>query len=54
MQLQWPKWGEYYETKGKAGETPDMPAAEELLELYHDWRSATLARRARARSGTRC
>ncbi len=47
MQLQWPKWGEYYQTKGKMGEKPDMGPAEELLELYHDWRTAS-SRAARA------
>ena len=26
-QLEWPKWGQYYETKGKAGEPPDLPSA---------------------------
>ena len=41
QQLQWPKWGEYYQTKGKSGQKPDMPAAETLLTLYHDWRVAT-------------
>ncbi len=41
QQLQWPKWGEYYQTKGKSGEKPDMPVAEELLKLYQDWRGAT-------------
>jgi peptide/nickel transport system substrate-binding protein len=40
MQLQWPKWGEYYQTKGKMGEKPDMGPAEDLLALYHDWRGA--------------
>ena len=38
--LQWPKWGQYYETKGEAGEPPDMPEAERLLELFKDWRAA--------------
>ena len=23
-QLQWPKWGQHYETKGEAGEPPDI------------------------------
>jgi peptide/nickel transport system substrate-binding protein len=36
--LEWPKFGQYYETSGKLGERPDIPAAEELLQLYHDWR----------------
>ena len=35
--LQWPKWGQYYETNGKAGEEPDIPAAKELTELNNAW-----------------
>jgi len=41
QQLQWPKWGQYYETKGQAGEPPDMPEAVELLELFESWREAS-------------
>lgn len=37
-QLQWPKWGQYYETKGAAGEPVDMPEAARLMELYVQWR----------------
>lgn len=37
--LQWPKWGQYYDTGGEAGEKPDMPAAEELMKLYEKWRT---------------
>ncbi len=40
-QLQWPKWGQYFETGGGAGETPDMPSAQRLLELREDWQRAT-------------
>jgi peptide/nickel transport system substrate-binding protein len=40
QQLQWPKWGQYYETKGQAGEPPDMPEAARLLELFEAWRAA--------------
>ncbi len=36
-QPQWPKWGQYYETKGQAGEPPADPAAKQLLELFQDW-----------------
>ncbi|MCS6781286.1 MAG: ABC transporter substrate-binding protein [Geminicoccaceae bacterium] len=39
-QLQWPKWGQHFETKGQAGEPPDMPEAARLLALYHAWRMA--------------
>ncbi|HTQ34964.1 MAG TPA: ABC transporter substrate-binding protein [Stellaceae bacterium] len=41
QQLEWPKWGNYEETHGKAGESPDMPAAEQLHRLYDDWLAAT-------------
>jgi len=40
-QLEWPKWGEYAETKGKSGEPPNIPAAEKLYQLYSDWLAAT-------------
>ncbi len=39
--LQWPKWGQHYETSGKAGEAPDMPAAKKLTELNAKWLNAT-------------
>ena len=39
-QLQWPMWGQYYQTKGEAGKAPDMPQAAELLELFEQWRAA--------------
>lgn len=39
-QLQWPKWGQYYETGGNAGEAPDMPSAQRLLELRDQWQMA--------------
>lgn len=46
-QLQWPKWGQYYETSGQAGEQPDLPAAKKLMELYGQWvASDTPAQRA--------
>jgi len=38
---QWPKWGQYYETSGKAGEAPDLPAAQELVKLNQAWLRAT-------------
>ncbi|GLQ05238.1 ABC transporter substrate-binding protein [Sneathiella chinensis] len=34
---QWPKWGQFFETKGRSGEAPDMPAAIRLNELYAEW-----------------
>ncbi len=39
--LAWPKWGQYYQTGGDAGEPPDMPHAQRLMELLHDWQEAT-------------
>ncbi len=36
--LQWPRWGQYVETKGKAGEPPQMDVAKELMLLYQRWR----------------
>src|SRR5918994_2196772 len=41
QQLQWPKWGQHFETKGSAGEPPDEPEAAKLLELFTAWRGAT-------------
>ena len=40
-QLQWPKWGQHYETKGEAGEPPDLPEAKRLMELYGEWTTAS-------------
>lgn len=37
QQLNWPKWGQHWETGGRAGEPPGDPAAAELLRLYADW-----------------
>ena len=37
QQLQWPKWGQYYQTKGRIGEDPSLPAAHKLLELNQRW-----------------
>jgi peptide/nickel transport system substrate-binding protein len=33
----WPKWGQYVETRGKAGEALDDPAAKRLAELFETW-----------------
>lgn len=35
--LQWPKWGQWHETRGQSGEPIDMPAARELYDLYEAW-----------------
>jgi peptide/nickel transport system substrate-binding protein len=40
QQLEWPKWGQYYETKGAAGEPPNLPSAIRLKELYEQWLAA--------------
>ncbi len=39
--LAWPKWGQHYQTGGEAGEPPDLPEAQRLMELAHDWEIAT-------------
>ena len=41
LQLQWPKFGQWYETSHKVGEAPDIPEVEELAELYQKWRRST-------------
>ncbi len=47
-QLQWPKWGQYYETNGKAGIDVDMAVAQDLARLNEAWRVApTTAERQR-------
>lgn len=40
-QPNWPVWGQYTETGGKAGEPPTLPSAKRLLELYELWRKST-------------
>lgn len=37
---QWPKWGQYFETKGQSGEAADMPKAVQLNDLYKSWQNA--------------
>ena len=37
MSLQWPRWGQYYETSGSAGEAPDLAPARALLALHRAW-----------------
>jgi len=39
-QLQWSKWGEYFETVQAAGQAPDMAIVQELLDLNTAWRDA--------------
>jgi len=33
----WPKWGQYFQTSGQAGEPPDIAAAKRLMVLSEDW-----------------
>ena len=40
VQLQWPKFGQFFETAGKSGEAPDFPEAIELMKLNDAWRGA--------------
>ncbi len=45
IQLQWPKFGQHFETAGKTGEAPDMPEVIELMKLREAWRSEDRAGR---------
>ncbi|MFW5834271.1 MAG: ABC transporter substrate-binding protein [Pseudomonadota bacterium] len=40
VHYQWPMWGQHHETKGQAGEAPDMAEAARLYELFETWRFA--------------
>jgi len=40
QQLQWPKFGQHFETGGKTGEAPDIAEAAELMKLNSQWRDA--------------
>ena len=37
QQYQWPKWGQFIETKGAAGEPADVAEAQELIRLNDAW-----------------
>ena len=37
LHYQWPKWGQYFETKGQSGEPVDIPEVQKLNELYQEW-----------------
>lgn len=37
----WPRWGQYRETGGTAGEPVDIPEAQALAALYQRWMSST-------------
>ncbi len=47
QQLQWPKFGQYYETHGKMGVKPDLPQVQRLAKLQQDWLQSN-SREARA------
>ena len=38
--LQYPKWGQYVQTGGEAGEPPDLDFGVRLIELYDAWRTS--------------
>ncbi len=38
--LMWPRWGQYHETSGAAGEPIDMEAPRRLMDLYLAWRDS--------------
>lgn len=38
----WPKWGQYMQTHGTAGEDIDMPMAKRLIDLWHAWEKTTV------------
>jgi peptide/nickel transport system substrate-binding protein len=40
LQLQWPKFGQWYETSHKVGDAPDIAEVKELADLYQQWRRA--------------
>ncbi len=40
QQYQWPKWGQHFETSGRAGEPVDLEPARALAELNIQWRNA--------------
>lgn len=40
LQLQWPKWGQYFNTSGKGGELPEIESVKELASLNASWRQS--------------
>ncbi len=40
QQLQWPKWGQYVETRGRSGQSPIIDSVEQLSKLNEQWRFA--------------
>lgn len=39
-QLNWPKWGQHYESAGSSGEPIDVPEVQRLADLYQSWLKA--------------
>lgn len=37
----WPAWGQYFQTRGKAGEPPETPEAQQLMALFEEWSTAS-------------
>ena len=42
MFFAWPKWGQYHQTHGLAGEPIDIPEAQRLMDLSNAWRKAEI------------
>ena len=42
IQYQWPKFGQFAETAGRAGAAPNTAAARKLLQLLDSWAVAAL------------
>jgi peptide/nickel transport system substrate-binding protein len=40
VQLQWPKFGQHWETGGRSGIAPDISEVQELVDLYRAWRAS--------------
>ncbi len=38
--LNWPKWGQYFQTGGQSGEPVDLAEAAELMALYREWQAS--------------
>jgi peptide/nickel transport system substrate-binding protein len=38
--LQWPKWGQYFQSGGAVGEAPEGAEAAELMNLFQTWRKS--------------
>jgi peptide/nickel transport system substrate-binding protein len=38
---QWCQWGLYFESKGRRGQPPELPAAQRLVDLYRRWLVST-------------